>query len=121
MSYLMVEYILHRFDFSVRAKTIFSKSMRTISLIFTGICIGAFKQHPQEVVRQVQAETAAYLIQLMLLLPFPSSGNFHVTHLLCLGRKLDYCLWRPLTTFPTALISDQSKSYQTLILPTVSH
>lgn len=51
------------------------KSVWTISLIFTGICIGAFKQYPREVVRQVQAETAAYLIQLKLY-HFPHQAIF---------------------------------------------
>jgi len=88
----MLVYVLDRFESSVRARRIFSKSVQTVSLIFTSICFGAFKQHPQEVVRQVQAETTAYLIQLMLFLLLPSSGTFHVTHLLCLGRKLDYSL-----------------------------
>lgn len=50
-----------------------------------------------------------------------SSGTFCVTHLVCLGRKLDYCLWKALTTFPTALISDRSKRPQTLILSPVCH
>lgn len=47
---------------AVRARRIFSKSVQTVSLISTGICLGAFKHHPQEAVRQVQAETTAYLI-----------------------------------------------------------
>lgn len=121
MSYVMMVYVLDRFESSVRARRIFNKSVTTISLIFTGICLGDFRQHPQEVVRQVQAETTAYLIQLMLFLLLPSSGAFHVTHLLRLGRKLDYCLWRALTTFLTALIGDQSTRPQTLILSSVCH
>lgn len=53
----MVVYVLGRFESSVRA-SIFSMSVQTISLISTGICLGAFEQHPQEVVsRQMQTET----------------------------------------------------------------